>query len=191
TIPEDDFATLAQNPFTAVICPSASMRSGFPAAPLKTMRTVGINTALGTDNVANANSYDLFNEMQIAAKLMVYREQQPGAIPAREIVEMATIGGARALGLEEKIGSLEIGKQADIIALDRDEIGWGPHNAQDIFTALVYSINGMHVTDVMVDGNWLYRNSDWTTLDYKDAYTKMDSDYLILEQRLSIRSNKS
>lgn len=184
TIPKDDFGTLAQYAFTAVICPSSSMRSGFPAAPLKAMRAAGINTALGSDNVANANSYDLFNEMQIAAKLMVYREQQPGAIPAREVVEMATMGGARALGLEDKIGSLEIGKQADIIALKRDEIGWGPHGAQDIFTALVYSISGMHVTDVMVDGRWLYRNSDWTTLDHKMAGMKMDSDYLELERRL-------
>lgn len=97
---------------------------------------------------------------------------------------MATMGGARALGLEDKIGSLEIGKQADIIALKRDEIGWGPHGAQDIFTALVYSISGMHVTDVMVDGRWLYRNSDWTTLDHKMAGMKMDSDYLELERRL-------
>jgi 5-methylthioadenosine/S-adenosylhomocysteine deaminase len=185
TIPEEDFRLLAQNPFTAVICPSSSMRSGFPAAPLKAMRAAGINTALGTDNVANANSYDLFNEMQIAAKLMVYREQQPGAIPAREIVEMATMGGARALGLEDKIGSLEVSKQADIIALKTDEIGWGPLGAQEIFTALVYAISGMHVTDVMVDGRWLYRHSNWTTLNYDAACRKLDIDYFELERRLS------
>ncbi|MBI9045067.1 MAG: amidohydrolase [Anaerolineaceae bacterium] len=184
TIPEKDFPTLAKNPFTAAICPSASMRSGFPAAPLLAMRQAGVNTALGTDNVANANSYDLFTEMHVAAKLMTNREKTPGAIPARDILDMATMGGARAIGMQDKIGSLEPGKQADIIALDLNEIGWGPLGAQDIYTALVYSISGMHVTDVMVDGNWLYRNNNWKTVDHQKANQTMNADFAKLKKRL-------
>lgn len=185
TVPEDDYATLAESPFTAVICASSSMRSGFPAAPVKAMRDAGINLAIGTDNVANANSYDLFREMDITAKLQVYRESKPGVIPAKDILEMATLGGARALGWEDKIGSLAPGKLADLIALDLTDIGWGPMGAQDLYTAIVYAISGMHVTDVMVDGKWLLQEKQWTTLDYSSAASQMNEDYLRLNQNLA------
>ncbi len=166
TIPAQDFAALARAPFTAVMAPSACMRAGAPAAPLKAMRAAGIHTALGTDNVANNNSYDLFKEMQVLGKLMSFREQQPAAIPARAIVEMATRGGARALGWDSEIGSLEPGKRADLIALDEREIGWTPRGGQDIYTALVYAVSGQHVREVMVDGEFLLREGRLTTLDY-------------------------
>lgn len=184
TVPESDYAILAQSPFTAVICASSSMRSGFPAAPVKAMQAAGINLAIGTDNVANANSYDLFREMDIAAKLQVYRESAPGAVPAEDILRMATMGGAQALGWEEQIGSLTPGKLADLIALDLTEIGWGPKGAQDLYTAIVYAISGMHVTDVMVDGRWLLQNRQWTTVDYAGAAARMDEDYRRLNANL-------
>lgn len=184
TVPESDFSTLAESQFSAVICPSSSMRSGFPAAPLKAMLAAGVNAALGTDNVANANSYDLIREMDVAAKLMIYREQEPGAIPAETIVELATMGGARALGWEDRIGSLEAGKQADLIALDLTDIGWGPKGAQDLYTAIVYAISGMHVTDVMVDGEWLLREKEWLTVDYPAAVKQMNRDYSRLTENI-------
>jgi 5-methylthioadenosine/S-adenosylhomocysteine deaminase len=176
TVPPADFATLAVHPFSAVIAASACMRSGAEAAPLKAMRAAGINTALGTDNVANNNTYDLFNEMQIAAKLMSLRERQPNAIPARDILDMATLGGARALGLEHEIGSLEPGKKADLITLDLTAIGWGPAGGQDIYTALVYSVCGLHVREVMVDGAW-------TTLDYASACAELAAAHAELRRR--------
>ena len=183
TIPPEDFATLAAHDFTAVIAASACMRAGATAAPLRAMRDAGIRTALGTDNVANNNSYDLFNEMETLGKLMSFREGQPGAVTAKEIVEMATLGGARALGLEEKIGSLEVGKVADLITLDLDNIGWGPRAGQDLYTALVYAINGLAVQDVMVEGEWLLRNTKWTTLDYKSERHKLESAHHELRSR--------
>jgi 5-methylthioadenosine/S-adenosylhomocysteine deaminase len=184
TVPESDYATLAESPFTAVICASSSMRSGFPAAPVKAMRAAGINLAIGTDNVANANSYDLFREMDIAAKLQVYRESEPGAVPAKDILWMATMGGAKALGWEDKIGSLTPGKMADLIALDLTDIGWGPKGAQDLYTAIVYAISGMHVTDVMVDGAWLLQDKQWMTVDYPGAAAQMNEDYQRLNANL-------
>lgn len=183
TVPEEDFPTLAEHPFTAVIAGSACMRSGAEIAALKAMRAAGVNTALGTDNVANNNSYDLFNEMQTTAKLMSLREHEPDAVPAREILEMATLGGACALGLEDEIGSLEPGKRADLIALDLTEVGWSPKSGQDIFTALVYAVNGNYVRDAMVDGHWLYRDGDWTTLDYADARRELDAACVELKSR--------
>lgn len=184
TIPEEDFGLLAEADFSAVIAASACMRSGAEVAPLKAMRRAGVNTALGTDNVANNNSYDLFKEMQIAAKLMAMREHEPAAVPAPDILEMATMGGARALGLERQIGSLEVGKKADLISLDLEEIGWGPSAGQDVKTALVYSVTGLHVRDVMVDGHWLLRDGIWTTLDHTKARASLDAAQLELKRRV-------
>jgi 5-methylthioadenosine/S-adenosylhomocysteine deaminase len=183
TIPEEDFPTLADHPFTAVIAGSACMRSGADIAALKAMRAAGINTALGTDNVANNNSYDLFNEMQTTAKLMSLREGEPGAVPARALLEMATLGGARALGLEDQIGSLAPGKRADLITLDLTEVGWPPRSGQDLYTALVYTVNGSYVRDVMVDGRWLYREGDWITLDYAAARRELNTACAELQSR--------
>jgi 5-methylthioadenosine/S-adenosylhomocysteine deaminase len=166
TVPETDLPRLAERPFTAVVAVSSAMRNAAGAAPVPAMLEAGVNLALGTDNVANNNSYDLFKEMQLTGKLWSLLERRPNAIPTRAIVEMATLGGARALGLEDEIGSLEAGKQADLIALDLGEIGWAPLEGQDVYTALVYSVTGMHVRDVMVAGRWLYRDGAWTTIDY-------------------------
>jgi 5-methylthioadenosine/S-adenosylhomocysteine deaminase len=182
TIPSGDFETLASAPFTAIMAPSACMRAGNEAAPLRAMQQAGIATALGTDNVANNNSYDLFKEMHLLGKLMSYREGEPTAIPSQRIVEMATIGGARALGLGERTGSLEPGKRADLISLDLNEIGWSPRAAQDVYTALVYGISGYHVRDVMVDGEWLLRDNHLTTLDYPAARAELEEAFKRLRE---------
>lgn len=186
---EADMPLLAGTPFTAVICPSAAMRSGAGAAPLKTMLRHGVNTALGTDNVANSNSYDLFREMSTAAKQAAQRELQPGAVSAAEIVEMATMGGARGMGLQDEIGSLEPGKKADLISLDLNEVGWAPFSGQDVYTALVYGISGMHVRDVMVDGEWLLRDSRHTTLDYGKARGQLEEARIELQRRMDKAEN--
>lgn len=183
TIPPEDFATLAAHNFSAVIAASACMRAGATAAPLRALRDAGINTALGTDNVANNNSYDLFSELAILGKLMAFREGRPAAVSARELIEMATLGGARALGLADQIGSLEPGKQADLITLDLNGIGWGPRGGQDLYTALVYATSGLTVQDVMVGGEWLLRHGQWTTLDYRQSCRELEVAHGALRER--------
>jgi 5-methylthioadenosine/S-adenosylhomocysteine deaminase len=96
------------------------------------------------------------------------------ALPARAILEMATMGGARAVGMESEIGSLEVGKLADLVSLDLGEIGWTPLGGQDVYTALVYAVTGQHVRDVMVGGNWLYRDSRWETVNYRVACEELE-----------------
>ena len=130
------------------------------------MRSAGINTALGTDNVCNNNDHDLFIEMRTLAKLTSFRERRPGAISAREVLDMATRGGAQALGLDHEIGELAPGMRADLIVLERSGPGWAPLPGNDPFTALVYSVNGSQVRDVMVEGRWLQRERKLATLDY-------------------------
>ena len=183
-VPEADWPLLARRPFTAVIAASASMRAGAEAAPLVGMRTAGINIALGTDNVCNNNDYDLFLEMRTLAKLSSHRERRPGAIRAREVLDMATRGGARALGLEEEIAELAPGKRADLIVLGRGGSGWAPLAGNDPFTALVYSVSGAQVRDVMVDGNWLLRERRLSTLNYREAVARLNAD----AQRLPARA---
>ena len=88
------------------------------------------------------------------------------------------------MGLEDEIGSLEPGKSADLITLDWSGIGWGPAGGQDVYTALVYAVSGLHVRDVMVGGDWLLRDGDWTTLDYAAARVGLDAAHAELRRRL-------
>jgi len=184
TVSDEDIRAMARHPFYPVMSPSAAMRSGFPAAPVKAMLEAGVTVALGTDNVCNSNSYDLFTEMGVGAKLIIHREQDAAAIAARDLVTMATRSGARALGLEESIGSLEPGKRADLIALDMDAMGWGPLEGQDLYTQMVYSIHGTDVADTMVDGRWLMRDKKLVTLNYGERLAELNGQRHLLLERL-------
>jgi len=176
TIPQADWPILAEQHFSIVACASACMRAGAEAAPVVGMRAAGINVAIGTDNVCNNNDYDMFLEMRTLAKLASFREKRPGALSAREVLDMATRGGAGALGLEDQIGEIAPNKKADLILLDTRGIGWSPQLSNDPFTTLVYSINGLHVTDTMVDGQWLLRNNQFMTLDFEQAARQQAAD---------------
>ena len=183
TVPPEDHSLLSDVPFTAAINPSSAMRNAAGVADACGMLEAGINLALGTDNVTNNNSYDMFKEMQILGKLMALHHRTPNVLPTRTILHMATLGGAQALGLADEIGSLEPGKQADLIALDLDEIGWTPRNGQDVYTALVYGISGMHVRDVMVAGEWLMRDGRFQTINYPQARQDLEASYEELTNR--------
>jgi 5-methylthioadenosine/S-adenosylhomocysteine deaminase len=184
TLPPADFSAIAGTPFTVVFAPSSDMRNAAGVPPLVEMLAAGINVALGTDNVTNNNSYDMFKEMTLTGKLMALLRRDPAAIRTRTILEMATMSGARALGRENDIGSLEIGKKADLIALDLDEIGWSPRGGQDIYTALVYSVTGQHVRDVMVNGRWLFRDNRWLTVDFNAARRELEHQHTKLMKRI-------
>ncbi len=184
TLQPADFPTVAGTPFTVVFAPSSDMRNAAGVPPLVEMLTAGIHVAMGTDNVTNNNSYDMFKEMTLTGKLMALLHRDPAAISTRTILEMATLGGARALGKEKEIGSLETGKRADLIALDLDEIGWSPRGGQDIYTALVYSVTGQHVRDVMVNGRWLFREDRWLTVDFNAARRELEHQHTELMKRI-------
>jgi 5-methylthioadenosine/S-adenosylhomocysteine deaminase len=184
TLPPDDFSTVSETPFSVVFAPSSDMRNAAGIPPLIEMLAAGINVALGTDNVTNNNSYDMFKEMTLTGKLIALLKRDPAAISTRSILEMATLGGARALGKENEIGSLEVGKKADLITLDLGEIGWSPLGGQDLYTALVYSITGQHVRDVMVNGRWLFRENHWLTVDFDAARHELEHQHTELMKRI-------
>src|SRR5262245_27355420 len=133
-------------------CPGSNLKLGSGIAPVVEMRARGISVSLGADGAACNNRLDMFDEMRLAATLQAMR-RAPGELTARDVLWMATREGARALDLDAEIGSLEIGKRADLIIVDRDR----PHLAPgpDPFSTLVYAARGSDVRTTLVDGTVL------------------------------------
>jgi 5-methylthioadenosine/S-adenosylhomocysteine deaminase len=127
------------------------------------MLDAGINVALGTDGAASNNSLDLFEEMRLAALLAKGASGRADALPARAALAMATLGGARALGLEERIGSIEAGKRADLVAVNLGSVELAP--CYDPVSHLVYAAGRSDVTHVWVDGEALIEERRFTRLD--------------------------
>lgn len=151
----DDIAIFAAAPAASVAyCATAGLRSGRAGiCPAVDLRRAGVTVALGTDNVAANNGYDMIAEMRVAGLVASHRERRAQPISSRELVRMATIDGARALGLDHEIGSLEPGKAADLIAIDTR--GPGYSETPEVETLLVYSGSGRDVTHVWVAGEAL------------------------------------
>jgi len=144
-------------------CPSSNMKLASGAAPITKMLAAGVNVGLGPDGPAGSNNdFNLFEEIDLAAKLQKLITRNPEALPARAALDMATINGARVLGLEAKIGSLEPGKQADLISVRLD----GPNAVPlyDVESQLAYALKASDVADVMVAGRWLVRDRKCLTL---------------------------
>ncbi len=190
TVSAEDIGIMSKHPFYPVMAPSAAMRSGFAAAPVKEMRAAGVKVLLGTDNVCNSNSYDLFREMATAGKLIIHTARDVNAITPREVVAMATHDAAQAIGQGDQIGSLEPGKLADLIALDLSDIGWVPMGAQDWYTQLVYSVSGHSVTHSMVGGTWLMKDQKLCTIDYQKECEKLEAANQELRLRLAKRAGR-
>jgi len=148
-------ALLAERDVKVMHCPSSNLKLGSGLAPVVEMRARGISVSLGADGAACNNRLDMFEEMRLAATLQAVRKQ-PGLLTARDVLWMATREGARALGLEREIGSIETGKRADLILIERDR----PHLAPDAdaWSTLVYAARGMDVRLTMVDGSILVRD---------------------------------
>ena len=145
-------------------CPSSNTKLASGVAPVVAMLEAGIAAGLGTDGPAGSNNdFNLFEEMDLAAKLQKVTTGDPRALPARQALEMATVLGARAVGLEKEIGSLEPGKRADLIMLRLN----APHSAPmfDVYSAIVYAAKASDVSDVMVNGRVIVSDRKPLTLD--------------------------
>jgi 5-methylthioadenosine/S-adenosylhomocysteine deaminase len=151
-VAEAEQALLAEHDVKVMHCPGSNLKLGSGIAPVPELRARGVTVSLGADGAACNNHLDMFDEMRLAAILQAVR-LHPGALPAREVLWMATRAGARTLGLDGQIGSIEIGKRADIIVVERDR----PHLAPggDPFSTLVYAARGTDVRTTIVDGELL------------------------------------
>jgi 5-methylthioadenosine/S-adenosylhomocysteine deaminase len=146
---------LAATGTPVVASPSATMKMASGTTPVRDLRDAGVTVALGTDGAANNNSFDMVREMKAACAAQNAARRRAGTLRAEDALEMATIDGARALGLEQEIGSLEPGKRADVVLLDLARAGTWP--VHDPVSSLVYSAHSGHVDTVIVDGNVLLR----------------------------------
>jgi len=150
-------ALLAERRVSVLHCPGSNLKLGSGIAPVVEMRRRGISVSLGADGAACNNTLDMFHEMRLAATLQAVRHG-PGALGARDVVRMATRDGARALGLEREIGSIEPGKRADLIVVGAD----APHQTPggDPYSVLVYASGPRDVRLTMVDGEIVARDGD-------------------------------
>jgi cytosine/adenosine deaminase-related metal-dependent hydrolase len=174
-VSEREQQLLAEYDVKVMHCPSSNLKLGSGIAPVPDMLAQGITVSLGADGAACNNRLDMFEEMRLAALLQATR-RQPGALVARDVLSMATRAGARTLGLESELGSIEPGKCADVIVVDRDR----PHLTPGIdpYSTLVYSARGSDVRTTIADGELLV-----------DQFTplRMDRAAVVAEARRSAR----
>jgi 5-methylthioadenosine/S-adenosylhomocysteine deaminase len=144
-------------------CPQSNMKLASGTAPVRQMLAEGMRLGLGTDGAASNNDLDMFEEMATAAFLAKHASADPTVAPAAKVLEMATLGGARALGMEDRIGSLEAGKRADIVVVDVRAPRMTP--LYDAVSHLVYVAKGADVRHVVVEGRVVMRDRAVLTLD--------------------------
>jgi 5-methylthioadenosine/S-adenosylhomocysteine deaminase len=160
---EAEFQTLASTRTNVSHCPSSNLKLGSGIAEITRMLDQGISVSLGADGGACNNRLDMFTEMRTMA-LLQKAMHGPEVIPARQALRIATIEGAKALGLEQEIGSLEIGKRADVAVVRLGGLHSTP-DSSDPISALVYSAQTSDVQSVIIDGNVVMRNRELLTLD--------------------------
>jgi cytosine/adenosine deaminase-related metal-dependent hydrolase len=179
----EEFDVLASGGATVVHCPSCNMKLGSGAAPIAEYLERGVNVAIGADGAAANNRLDAWEELRLAGLLSRFRDGPPG-VAALDLFEMATLGGARALGLDADIGSLEVGKYADLVGLDlRAAHATGP---EDIYTRLIYSARAADVRLVMVAGQVVVENGRLTTFSESDAVADARRQRAALLQRAGL-----
>jgi 5-methylthioadenosine/S-adenosylhomocysteine deaminase len=170
-VTDNDIAILKRNDTGVAHCPSSNMMLASGVAPVVKMLDHGLNVGLGTDGPAGSNNdFDLFEEMDLAAKLQKLTNMDPRALPAKTAVAMATIKGAKALGLAKEIGSLEAGKRADLITLRLDRAHAVP--MYDVYSQIVYALKSSDVIDVMVNGKIVVENTKCLTIDAQSTIAK-------------------
>ena len=168
-----DIAILKRRNVGVAHCPSSNMKLASGAAPVVKMLAAGISVGLGPDGPAGSNNdFNMFEEMDLAAKLQKVITLDPQALPASAALDMATIGGARVLGMEKEIGSIETGKRADLIVVRLDRPNAAP--MYDVVSQMVYALKADDVRDVMVNGRPVVRDGKILTLDEKAVMAKAE-----------------
>ncbi|MGA3299136.1 MAG: amidohydrolase [Candidatus Acidiferrales bacterium] len=162
-VDQADIATLVQYGVGCTNNPSSNMKTAAGVSPVVDMLAAGAAVGLATDGAASNNNQDMFEEMDLAAKLQKITRMDSRALPAEQVVEMATIGGARAVHLGKLIGSLEAGKKADLIVVDTT----APHATPmyNVYSQLVYALKATDVRSVVIGGKMVMEDRKMLTLD--------------------------
>ena len=184
-----DMRLLASRDVGCVHNPSSNMKLASGVSPVVDLIAAGVPVGLGTDGAASNNDLDMFEEMDIAAKLQKVARMNPQALPAEQAVAMATINGARALHMNKEIGSLETGKKADVILIRTD----APHATPmyNVYSQLVYALNASDVDTTIVGGKIVMEHRRMLTLDEAQILTKAREYAKKIEASLAARSPAS
>ena len=163
-------------------CPVSNMKlASGGVAPVPEMLESGVTVSLGTDGAASNNSLDMFETMKTCALLQKAHRWDATVLPAQQVLDLATIEGARALGVADKVGSIEAGKQADLIVVDARAPNLVPiHGAATVISDLVYSVKGANVDTSIVAGKILMKNREFQTLKENEIYEKAQEIALFL-----------
>src|ERR1051325_9417538 len=167
-----------------VHCPSSNLKLGSGIAPIAKLLEEGISVSLGADGAACNNRLDMFTEMRTAA-LLQKALHGPEVVPAKRVLRMATIDGARALGLADEIGSLEVGKRADVIIVDLNGLHSAPET--DVISSLVYSAQAADVSATIIDGHVVMRNRALTALNEVDVIAEANREAKALSERAAVK----
>jgi 5-methylthioadenosine/S-adenosylhomocysteine deaminase len=167
---DEDIELLAQYDVGVVHCPESQLKLASGFTPVPKLLEAGVKVGLGTDGAASNNDLDMFGEMGTAARVHKVMAGDPTVVHARQALSMATLEAARVLGLEKRLGSLEVGKRADLIVLDLDV----PHMVPvyDITSHLVYAAHSGDVRTVIIDGRVVMRDRELLTLDEGEIFAR-------------------
>ncbi|MBT8068048.1 MAG: amidohydrolase [Gammaproteobacteria bacterium] len=160
---DEEIPTLAARKVGVIHNPTSNMKIASGIAPITDMLAAGVRVGLGTDGAASNNDLDMWEEMRLASLLQKVDRMNPEALSATTVLTMATRGGATAIGLGDSIGSLEIGKRADLIQVEFDDVHHVP--TYDVVSHLVWVSDEQDVASVVVDGKVLMRDGEMLTID--------------------------
>lgn len=165
---DSDVATLVETGTHVAHCPTSNAKLASGICRLPSLLSSGVNVGLGTDGAPCNNTNDLLQEMKLAGIIHKAISYDPTIISAEQVLEMATINGAKALGLEKDIGSLEVGKKADFVVIDTRKVHLQPWF--NPVSTVVYSVTGRDVEMVVVDGKEVVRGGKLTTMDEEEVW---------------------
>ncbi len=172
-VTDEDIAILKRKKVSVVTNPASNMKLGNGFAPIAKMLDAGINVCLGTDGAASNNCLNMFHELSLLTLIHKGTGKTPQCVSAKEGFRIATINGAKALGLEKEIGSIEVGKKADLAMLDLNTPSLTPRN--NLIAGLSYSANGSEVDTVIINGQVTMEGRKILTMDEKLVYGKIQN----------------
>jgi len=164
---DKDIELLRKNKVSVLYNPTSNLKLANGFAPVEELLRKDVNVALGTDGSASNNNVNLFEEMHLAAIVNKAINGNTESVPAQQVIRMATINGAKALGLEKEIGSLEVGKRADLIFLDANKPHFYPRH--NLVSSIAYSAQASDVSTVLVNGKVLMENYEIKTIDLEET----------------------
>ena len=168
---EKDIELMAETHTGIAHCPKSNLKLASGIANIDRYVRAGIRVGIGTDGTASNNTLDMVEEMRFAALLPKVIDYNPEAMSARQVIQSATIQGAKALGLGNRIGSIEVGKEADLILIDTNDVNMTP--LYDEFSAIAYAMSSRNIQASMVHGEWIMKDRKVLHLDEEEVLEKV------------------